>query len=47
MNSQREVIYKRRRNALYGERLETGYHEYDFMITSEDIVMNATANRRL
>ena len=42
MNSQREVIYKRRRNALYGDRLELDIMNmiYD---TSEDIVMNATA----
>ncbi len=40
MNSQREVIYKRRRNALFGERLELDILTmlYD---TSEDIVMNA------
>ncbi len=42
MNSQREVIYKRRRNALYGDRLELDIMNmvYD---TSEDIVLNATA----
>ncbi len=28
MNSQREVIYKRRRNALFGERLELGYSHH-------------------
>ncbi len=40
MNSQREVIYKRRRNALYGERLELDIMNmiYD---TCEDIVMGA------
>ena len=40
MNSQREVIYKRRRNALYGERLELDIMNmvYD---TCEDIVLNA------
>jgi preprotein translocase subunit SecA len=40
MNSQREVIYKRRKNALYGERLELDILTmlYD---TSEDIVTNA------
>jgi preprotein translocase subunit SecA len=40
MNSQREVIYKRRRNALFGERLELDILTmlYD---TSEDIVTNA------
>jgi len=40
MNSQREVIYKRRRNALFGERLELDILTmlYD---TSEDIATNA------
>lgn len=40
MNSQREVIYKRRKNALFGERLELDILTmlYD---TSEDIVINA------
>jgi preprotein translocase subunit SecA len=40
MNSQREVIYKRRRNALFGERLELDILTmlYD---TSEDTVINA------
>ena len=40
MNSQREVIYKRRRNALYGERLQLDLLTmlYD---TCEDIVANA------
>jgi len=40
MNSQREVIYKRRRNALFGERLELDILTmvYD---TVEDIVINA------
>ncbi|MDH5475405.1 MAG: preprotein translocase subunit SecA [Cyclobacteriaceae bacterium] len=39
MNSQREVIYRRRRNALYGERLELDIMNmlYD---TCEDIVIN-------
>lgn len=39
MNSQREVIYKRRRNALYGERLQLDIMNmlYD---TCEDIVAN-------
>ena len=43
MNSQREVIYKRRRNALYGERLQLDILTmlYD---TSEDIVVNAKAS---
>ncbi|MDN5216300.1 preprotein translocase subunit SecA [Fulvivirgaceae bacterium BMA12] len=40
MNSQREVIYKRRRNALYGERLQLDILNmlYD---TCDDIVINA------
>lgn len=40
MNSQREVIYKRRKNALYGERLEL---DIDNMLydTCEDIALNA------
>jgi preprotein translocase subunit SecA len=40
MNSQREVIYKRRKNALYGERLELDILTmlYD---TCEDVVSNA------
>lgn len=40
MNSQREVIYKRRRNALFGERLELDILTmlYD---TAEDTVINA------
>jgi preprotein translocase subunit SecA len=40
MNSQREVIYKRRRNALYGERLQLDIYNmmYD---TCEDIALNA------
>jgi preprotein translocase subunit SecA len=39
MNSQREVIYKRRKNALFGDRLELDIMNmlYD---TSEDIVIN-------
>ena len=43
MNSQREVIYKRRRNALYGERLELDIMSmlYD---TCEDIALNAKAS---
>ena len=39
MNSQREVIYKRRRNALYGERLELDIMNMVFD-TCEDIVVN-------
>ncbi len=40
MNSQREVIYKRRRNALYGERLQLDIMNmlYD---TCEDIIANS------
>ena len=43
MNSQREVIYKRRKNALYGERLQLDILTmlYD---TCEDIVINAKAS---
>ena len=39
MNAQREVVYKRRRNALYGERLELDIWNmiYD---TSEDLVVS-------
>ena len=46
MNSQREVIYKRRRNALYGERLELDINNmlYD---TCEDIALNAKAGDNL
>jgi preprotein translocase subunit SecA len=42
MNSQREVIYKRRKNALFGERLELDILTmlYD---TSEEMVVNAKA----
>jgi preprotein translocase subunit SecA len=42
MNSQREVIYKRRRNALFGERLQLDILNmlYD---TCEDIAINARA----
>ena len=42
MNSQREVIYKRRRNALYGERLQLDIMNMMFD-TCEDIVSNAKA----
>ena len=42
MNSQREVIYRRRRNALYGERLELDILTMLFD-TVEDMVINATA----
>ncbi len=43
MNSQREVIYKRRKNALYGERLELDILNmlYD---SCEDITLNAKAS---
>lgn len=40
MNSQREVIYKRRRNALFGERLELDILTMLFD-TCEDMVVNA------
>jgi preprotein translocase subunit SecA len=40
MNSQREVIYKRRRNALFGERLELDILTM-LTDTTEDIVINA------
>src|SRR5688572_10399151 len=40
MNSQREVIYKRRRNALFGERLELDILMM-LLDTSEEIVINA------
>lgn len=39
MNSQREVIYKRRRNALYGERLQLDIMNMLFD-TCEDIILN-------
>ncbi|MCC9137188.1 preprotein translocase subunit SecA [Pontibacter silvestris] len=39
MNAQREVVYKRRRNALYGERLELDIWNMIYDI-SEDIVLN-------
>ncbi len=46
MNSQREVIYKRRKNALYGDRLEPDIlnmiHE-----TCEDIVFNSKSQNDL
>ncbi len=42
MNSQREVIYKRRRNALFGERLQLDIHTMLFD-TCDDIVANAKA----
>jgi len=42
MNSQREVIYKRRKNALYGERLQLDIMNMLFD-TCEDIVSNSKA----
>lgn len=46
MNSQREVIYRRRRNALYGDRLELDVLNmlYD---TCEDIAFSAKGNNSL
>lgn len=46
MNSQREVIYKRRRNALYGERLELDILNM-LLETCEDIVFNAKGTNDL
>lgn len=46
MNSQREVIYKRRRNALYGDRLELDIITMLFE-TCEDLVLNAKAGNDL
>lgn len=43
MNSQREVIYKRRKNALFGERLELDILTMLFD-TVEDMVINSTAS---
>jgi len=43
MNSQREVIYKRRRNALFGERLQLDLLNMFYEI-SEDIVINVKAS---
>ncbi len=40
MNSQREVIYERRRNALFGERLQLDIQNMLFD-TSEDIILGA------
>ncbi len=40
MNSQREVIYKRRKNALYGDRLELDILNMLYE-TCEDLVLNA------
>ncbi|MDB4835509.1 preprotein translocase subunit SecA, partial [Cyclobacteriaceae bacterium] len=40
MNAQREVVYKRRRNALYGDRLDVDLLTY-LGETVEDIVFNA------
>ncbi|MDN4165733.1 preprotein translocase subunit SecA [Cytophagales bacterium LB-30] len=44
MNSQREVVYKRRRNALYGERLELDIMTM-FYDAAEDIVSGAKASQ--
>ncbi|MBR07635.1 MAG: preprotein translocase subunit SecA [Rickettsiales bacterium] len=46
MNSQREVIYKRRRNALYGERLDLDINNMLFD-TCEDIAINAKVGNDL
>ena len=46
MNSQREVIYKRRRNALYGDRLELDILTMLFE-TCEDLLLNAKAQNDL
>ncbi len=46
MNSQREVIYKRRKNALYGDRLELDILTMLFE-TCEDIVINAKGQNDL
>lgn len=46
MNSQREVIYKRRKNALYGERLELDINNMLFD-TCEDIAINAKGDNNL
>ncbi len=43
MNSQREVIYTRRRNALYGERLQLDIMNMLFD-TCDDLVMNGQAS---
>lgn len=40
MNSQREVIYRRRKNALYGERLQLDIMNMLYQV-SEDLVQNA------
>ena len=47
MNSQREVIYKRRRNALYGESLRAGYPQHALLETCEDITFNAKGQNDL
>ncbi|MFM7486899.1 MAG: preprotein translocase subunit SecA, partial [Cytophagales bacterium] len=46
MNSQREVIYKRRKNALFGERLQLDILTMLFD-TCDDIVANAKAGENL
>jgi preprotein translocase subunit SecA len=40
MNSQREVIYRRRKNALYGERLQLDIMNMLYQV-SEDLILNA------
>ncbi|EMR03851.1 preprotein translocase subunit SecA [Cesiribacter andamanensis] len=40
MNSQREVIYRRRKNALYGERLQLDIMNMLYQV-SEDLIQNA------
>lgn len=44
MNAQREVIYKRRRNALYGDRLSVDVSNM-FMDTMEALVLNHSAHK--
>ncbi|MEQ9405335.1 MAG: preprotein translocase subunit SecA [Cyclobacteriaceae bacterium] len=46
MNSQREVIYKRRKNALYGDRLELDILTMLYE-TCEDLVLNAKGQNDL
>ncbi len=46
MNSQREVIYKRRRNALHGERLELDILNMIYEV-SEEFIDDAKANMNL
>ncbi|REE05859.1 preprotein translocase subunit SecA [Marinoscillum furvescens] len=46
MNAQREVIYKRRKNALFGERLELDINNMLFD-TCEDIALNAKGDNNM